>query len=79
MATQHKKGAIEKVVGSAVDAAEELGAAATSLKESWEHVQKARAKARPATAAATSAGKRMVKATKRTAHKAVKAVKKASK
>ena len=71
-----KKGTVEKVVEAAVDATEELGAAAKSFKESWRHVRKARHKARPATTAASRAGRRAVNATKRTARKAVKAVKK---
>lgn len=69
--TKARKGAIERVVASAADAAEELGAAATSFKESWRHVQKARSKARPATRAATRVGKAAVRTAKRTAGRAM--------
>ena len=66
MATKQKqKGAIEKVVESAADAAEEIGQAAVAFRESWDHVRKARAKAEPATRAATRVAKKAVKATKR--------------
>lgn len=65
-----KKGVIEKVVGSAADAVEELGEAAKGFKESWAHVKKARNKATPATRAAS----RAAKAVKKTATKAVKRV-----
>ncbi len=71
MATKTKrKGTIEKVVESAADAAEEIGAAAVAFKESWDHVRKARAKAAPATRAA----KRATKAVARTAKKATRTV-----
>lgn len=76
MVTKHKKGQIERVVESAADAAEELGAAATAFKESWGHVKKAQSKGRPATHAAMRAGKKVVGAAKRTTRRAVKAVKK---
>lgn len=63
---------VGKVVESAVDAVEELGEAATAFKESWDHVQKARRKASPATRAATRAGKRAVKAAKKAIPKRLK-------
>lgn len=69
------KGTVEKVVESAADAAEELGAAATSFKESWNHVKKAQSKARPATRAAGKIGKSVIRATKSTARKATRLVK----
>lgn len=55
-----KKGVIE----AAVDAAEELGAAASAFKESWEHVKKARQKGAPATRAVARAGRTTVRAAK---------------
>ncbi len=77
MSTKTKqKGTIEKVVESAADAAEEIGAAAVAFKESWDHVRKARAKAAPATRAASratrvvaSTGKKMIKGATRTTKK----------
>ena len=63
--TKTRKGAIEKVVESAADAAEEIGAAAVAFKDSWDHVRKARSKAAPATRAASRVTKKAVSATKR--------------
>ena len=60
-----KKGAIQKVMESAADAAVELGEAARGLKESWSHVQKARSKGRPATRAVSRATKAVAKVAKR--------------
>jgi hypothetical protein len=69
-----KKSVIEKTVESAIDATEELGRAASSFRESWSHVQKAKEKGRPATHAAARAGRAVARggkkawgATKRTA------------
>lgn len=63
--TSRKKGAIERVVESAADAAEEIGQAAVAFRESWDHVRKARAKAQPATIVATRTAKKAVGAVKR--------------
>jgi hypothetical protein len=60
-----KKGTVEKVVGSAADAAVELGEAAKGFKKSWEHVKKARSKAAPATRMVSRATKTMAKAAKK--------------
>lgn len=60
-----KKGAIERVVESAADAAVELGEAAKGFKASWAHVKKARSKAKPATRAASRATKAVTRATRR--------------
>lgn len=65
-----RKGTIEKVVESATDAAEELGTAAHAFRESWDHVQAARRKGRPATRAVGKAAK----AVTRTGKKAVRTV-----
>lgn len=70
MATKTKqKGAIEKVVESAADAAEEIGQAAVAFRESWDHVRKARAKAEPATRAVTRTAKKAVSVAKRSVSK----------
>jgi hypothetical protein len=79
MTTKTKqKGAIEKVVESAAEAAEEIGQAAVAFRESWDHVRNARAKAQPATRAATRAtkavartGKKMASGAARTAKRVV--------
>lgn len=73
MANKTKKGGI---IESAVEAAEELGAAATAFKESWEHVKKARAKGAPATRAAARMGKSATKAVAKAGKGTVKAAKK---
>lgn len=67
--TKTRKGAVERVVESAADAAEEIGQAAVAFRESWNHVQKARAKAKPATTAASRATKRVATAAKRAVSK----------
>lgn len=51
--TKKRNGLIE----AAVDAAEELGAAATAFKESWDHVRKARENGAPVTRAAARMGR----------------------
>jgi hypothetical protein len=76
--TKTRKGAIEKVVESAADAAEEIGQAAVAFKESWDHVRKARSKAAPATRAASRVTKKAVKATKRGVSKLRGSVKRAT-
>lgn len=60
-----KKGAIGKLVEAAADATVELGEAAKGFRESWEHVKKARSKAKPATRAASRGAKAAAKAAKR--------------
>jgi hypothetical protein len=71
MATKTRsKGAVENIVESAADAAEEIGRAAVAFKKSWEHVRHAQAKAAPATRVA----KRATKAVARTAKKATRKV-----
>ncbi len=70
MATKTKnKGTIEKVVESAADAAEEIGQAAVAFKESWDHVRRARAKAAPATRAATRASHAVARTAKKATRK----------
>lgn len=69
--TKKRNGVIE----AAVDAAEELGAAATAFKESWGHIKKARAKGAPATRAAVRAGKVATKAVAKAGKGTVKAAK----
>jgi hypothetical protein len=61
--TKNKKGKIGNVMEVAADAAVELGAAAQSLREGWDHVQKARRRAQPAA--------RAVKKVTRSAAKAI--------
>lgn len=63
--TKSRKGAIEKVVESAADAAEEIGQAAVAFRESWNHVRRARAKVEPATTAAAGTAKKAARAVKR--------------
>ncbi|MBX4192365.1 hypothetical protein KW798_02670 [Candidatus Parcubacteria bacterium] len=53
------------IIEAVVDATEELGEAATNLKESWDHVKHARSRATPATRAAKRAGQNISGALKK--------------
>ena len=69
MATKTKtkeKGAIERVVEASADAAQELGIAATSFKQTLRHVSNARTKARPATTAVKRVASKAASATTKT-------------
>jgi hypothetical protein len=70
MASKTKKGPIEKVVEAAIDATEELGEAAKGFRQSWEHVKKARSKAKPATHAVGRATKVVASGAKKATHAA---------
>ncbi|HEY6018377.1 MAG TPA: hypothetical protein VIY48_00300 [Candidatus Paceibacterota bacterium] len=62
-----QKGVVERVVEAAADAAQELGVAATSFKQTLKHVSAARAKAKPATTAVKRVASRAVGATTKAA------------
>jgi hypothetical protein len=67
MTTKSKTTKAQGVIASAVDAAEELGHAAESLKDSWSHVEQAKKKGARFTHAATRAGKKAAKAVSKSA------------
>jgi hypothetical protein len=62
-----KENSFERIVASAINAAEELGRAAGSLKESWEHIAQARAKGTRASSALRGGVKRVTKGVAHTA------------
>ena len=60
-----KKKRASGIVSAATEAAQEIAQAAGAFRDSWEHVQNARSKAKPATRAAARAGKKVLGAAKR--------------